>query len=742
MKKKLIVAITVLIINGISTKTVWADDYKTKLINEKKKLELKINEYIPQEVKDDYYGMGSLIKLEKKTEDEFEIGISKGNNEYEFIGSTNEYKKAIELIKNKKENKGEIAIIINKEGSIIYTTNGLGRIVNLYNGNPEYDIKHTIKIYLSEKSKNEITYINSGYVDDVPILEYGVERVKIRVSGVEGWINIYDGNYTNIMIVPSNQVINPSFYKKDSNENLIHYISTDVGTANKGHSIILGKAPQWMKEGEKYYSYDGNYFHKNIDDVIDNKNIINIDDVHYNYFSYLPARTKTAYTAEEIDRYFLENTSSKSVLRGKGKNFIEAQNEYGVNAGLMIGIAMNESARGESDKAINKNNIFGLNAVDSNPDQADKFNSIQECINDFAKNWMSKRYLNPENWVYSGPNVGNKSVGMNVRYASDPYWGEKATRYYYELDTKLGKRDFLNYKLGIYRSENEVRNSSNEILYKILTNKNKSAGLGYPVAILEEQNGKYKINPDNQKISETKYYWDKYGFINKSGVEILNDEGWYLEDGTYYYKNYKGEKVTGWRFINNYWYYFNEIGAMQTGWQFIDKEWYYLTHSGAMQKGWLLDNNKWYHLNESGLMSKEWEKIDNKWYRFDNSGVMQYGWLWEHNQWYYLKSSGEMAIGWNKSDGNWYYFNKYGEMKKQWNFIDKLWYYFDYSGTMKAGWNFIDGYWYYLGVAGAMETGWRYINGEWYYLYSSGIMATNTTIDGWYLDFSGVGRKV
>lgn len=41
-----------------------------------------------------------------------------------------------------------------------------------------------------------------------------------------------------------------------------------------------------------------------------------------------------------------------------------------------------------------------------------------------------------------------------------------------------------------------------------------------------------------------------------------------------------------------------------------------------------------------------------------------------------------------------------------------------------------------------MITGWQQLGGEWYYLNGDGSMAKETTIDGWFLDTSGVGHKV
>lgn len=73
---------------------------------------------------------------------------------------------------------------------------------------------------------------------------------------------------------------------------------------------------------------------------------------------------------------------------------------------------------------------------------------------------------------------------------------------------------------------------------------------------------------------------------------------------------------------------------------------------------------------------------------------------------------------------------------------------------MRTGWQCIDNKWYYLNANrctgyGKMITGWikEKIKGtggykkepkyKYYYLYSDGSMASNTTIDGHYLDSSG-----
>nr|WP_316046861.1 hypothetical protein [Planococcus glaciei] len=45
--------------------------------------------------------------------------------------------------------------------------------------------------------------------------------------------------------------------------------------------------------------------------------------------------------------------------------------------------------------------------------------------------------------------MGNKGGGMNVRYASDAFWGEKIAGHMYRADLKLGNKDLNKKNLGI-----------------------------------------------------------------------------------------------------------------------------------------------------------------------------------------------------------------------------------------------------------------------------------------------------
>ncbi|NFI56670.1 N-acetylmuramoyl-L-alanine amidase family protein, partial [Clostridium botulinum] len=115
---------------------------------------------------------------------------------------------------------------------------------------------------------------------------------------------------------------------------------------------------------------------------------------------------------------------------------------------------------------------------------------------------------------------------------------------------------------------------------------------------------------------------------------------------------------------------------------------------------WNKVNNDWLYI-ESGHTVTGWIKtVDNNWYHMDGNGLMQKGWIQDNNKWYHLSSYGNMDTGWFKEiDGNWYYLNQ--------------------DGSMKTGW-------------------FKDISGNWYYLNANGSMATNTNINGYYINQYGI----
>ncbi len=294
-------------------------------------------------------------------------------------------------------------------------------------------------------------YTNGAYGADAAYLGMTSDgKVRFMLSGVTGTVNASE-----VQVLDYAKVANNVSYYAVSGGTLYHYISQNLNTAPVS-ALNNGPAPSYLSEGVKYYSYDGHYFYTDysvmLSDYQNNCNgasAVNSGSRFENYFQFLDMNSSTGYSGDELNSILhtaLENAGenpSSSKLTGTGSTFVKYQDTYSVNALLSLGIAINESAWGTSYICQTKNNIFGLNAVDSNTGNADVFNSIEDCIRDFMANWMAGGYLDSSDWRNHGEYLGNKGGGINVSYASDPYWGEKAAAHAWNLDSVGGNQDYI-----------------------------------------------------------------------------------------------------------------------------------------------------------------------------------------------------------------------------------------------------------------------------------------------------------
>lgn len=133
-------------------------------------------------------------------------------------------------------------------------------------------------------------------------------------------------------------------------------------------------------------------------------------------------------TAEEIN-LMLEGTS----LYGLGEAFVQAEQKYGVNALYMMGLACEESGFGTSAFALKRNNLYGWNAVDSNPDKATYFNSKEEATM-FVASKLKANYLT-EGGAY---HEGFSARSIDVHYCTDKRHADKIVKIVSDLLKKLG----------------------------------------------------------------------------------------------------------------------------------------------------------------------------------------------------------------------------------------------------------------------------------------------------------------
>lgn len=389
--------------------------------------------------------------------------------------------------------------------------------------------------YYKDTNTGEQGYTNGAYGADAAYLGTKDGQVKFMLSGVVGWVDEKD---VQIVELTEAKAIN-SYAISDGK--LIHNIVQDMTTPGYATRLSNGPAPGYLKEGVTYYSYDGHYFYEDYSIMLGDyeqesrENAVNSAEPYYNYFQYLPLRSTSFYSGEEIERVLDQRIKENSKLQDTGDKFVKAQNKYGVNATLMASVAANESGWGQSKISQEKNNLFGLNAVDSTPGlSANQYVDVGACIEDFANGWMSRGYLYPKDSRYKGAFLGNKASGINVKYASDPYWGEKAANIAWSLDKE--SKDAGQYTIGIkdsiYKNGTSVNVRENAgTSYKELYKTGKTTN--YAVLILEQEktNNFWKIQSDGvlnvERTGVEKgnglYDFDAmYAYISADYVQVVN----------------------------------------------------------------------------------------------------------------------------------------------------------------------------------------------------------------------------
>ena len=265
----------------------------------------------------------------------------------------------------------------------------------------------TANVYDADDEK--LSYISQGSVvwldkdrksDD--------KRLAITISGLSGYMKTED-----LQALDASKDFIP-YYESDGHR-FYHYVSQYA-------SIPVASHLSDMEVGKKYYSADGLHF--------DGFKL-------ENPFLFKDLTEATNYSVEDLDKVFSLLNINNSLLENKGATFKEAEEHYHINAlYLLAHSAALESDWGRSKIAKDKNNFFGITAYDTTPYLSAKtFDDVDKGILGASK-WIKENYIDRGRSF-----LGNKASGMNVEYASDPYWGEKIASVMMKINEKLGGKD-------------------------------------------------------------------------------------------------------------------------------------------------------------------------------------------------------------------------------------------------------------------------------------------------------------
>ena len=237
-------------------------------------------------------------------------------------------------------------------------------------------------------------------------------RIPVQVAGLTGYVNA-----SQVTAISSNDTFIPDYVSDGK------YVYHRYSPYSK---VMVAYHNANMQVGKSYYSADGINF-----------GTFKLD--HPFQFSNLKSRTN--YTAADINRLYSLMGANDSKLAGKGATFKAAEQRYGVNALYLVAHSALESAWGRSKIAKDKNNFFGISAYDDTPyTSATKFDDVDSGIMGAAR-WINSKYLHNSGYPANGAYLGNKAGGMNVNYATAPYWGESIASIMFSANENLGRKD-------------------------------------------------------------------------------------------------------------------------------------------------------------------------------------------------------------------------------------------------------------------------------------------------------------
>ncbi|MEE1131688.1 MAG: S-layer homology domain-containing protein [Caryophanon sp.] len=338
---------------------------------------------------------------------------------------------------------------------------------------------------------------------DVMTLSKGTELHYVTSSNETVTVRIGDVTHhykqKEVELIPDGLNVPRSYYTMDGDK-FVHFIYQHIQKQFDA-PYTIGKAPTFAKRGERYYSVDSVHFTTLKGEAAG---------TYYNYYQWLPMRTATAYTVEQLDAMIhaslvevetrggtYQHALEKSKLLGLGDALKEAEATYKMNAALLLAIALYESDYGMNAVSQRKNHLIVSHMSEL---QQAQYDTPAEGLLEMTS-YLSSQYVTPStaNMAYGGV-IGSKLAGLNKKYTLDPFWGAKVASIYAKLDAQFGLAD-AKQNIGIAF----VKQSKKPLALLETTNGNDIAftynRFGFPVAITAISGAYTKIVSDDARLN-------------------------------------------------------------------------------------------------------------------------------------------------------------------------------------------------------------------------------------------------
>ena len=147
---------------------------------------------------------------------------------------------------------------------------------------------------------------------------------------------------------------------------------------------------------------------------------------------------------EQFQKILTDDKDVNNIFKDNAEYFYYIEKQYNINGVFVAAVGIHESAWGTSKISMQKHNLFGYGAYDSNPyNGAYDFNDYSECIDLIARVFV-KYYLNPKGTsIYGSETASGKYytsptlTGVNNKYATDKNWANSVYKIMQYLYNKI-----------------------------------------------------------------------------------------------------------------------------------------------------------------------------------------------------------------------------------------------------------------------------------------------------------------
>lgn len=348
----------------------------------------------------------------------------------------------IEQIINKNTNDGQTEQITKKEEILEYLTQ--------YRINKEIPKGISVVVQEGMQGKQEIT-IKTTYDKEGNIISEEQIGVTITKSSANKIVEIGGANYTSnykvkvgdkiyvtsdmlaIWLEPSEDSRKITTLKQNDEIKVLEI-------TQNWYRISYGNTKGWVKsECTIYINPNANEEQKQTTAETKTKEQL-LSTLNIN----MKLNKPSGLTLEQFKKVLSNEKDKNKIFENNAEYFYYIEKQYNINGIFVAAVGIHESAWGTSKIALQKNNLFGYGAYDSNPyNGAYEFSNYSESIDLLARVFV-KYYLNPSGTsIYGGEKAigtyynGATLSGVNKKYASDKNWANAVFSHMKYLYNKL-----------------------------------------------------------------------------------------------------------------------------------------------------------------------------------------------------------------------------------------------------------------------------------------------------------------